>query len=841
MPTARSADPHPEYNHFRQGDEFLAWRDTGGPGKPVVLFVHGFASFSWTWEGLLRFLPEEFRLVRVDLAGFGFSLGNSAHPLSPYDQAALLERLIGTLELRRITLVGHGCGGEVCMLLSRSPDVLARLDRMCLIACRAPGEAVPDYISKIASLSLTGGGRVLEFARSRFLARILLEYVYGRKGPIRAETLDAYSAMLRHPGRLDSIIRAAGEYAGNAGDELLQEAFARFELPTLLLFGEKDPVISRESRRLLSELLRNAREIVIPGCGHLPQEERPETVAELLCAFLHRREPRLRIDSPSQQREKEGAEKEKEKRSLPRLSRLFDRWSPGTLLMIFCLKVLQFFRSLGVRAEAHGWRKLTTVFLRGEYSKFMLASFRLDYCGASVPKSREEARKVLLRKLYAFQLLHQNLHWSVEPGIFSFGRRRLSFCDLVEAHVDSGGALLALHPQFDQRSSPLQNLTEEQAEEALEAIIRICNSYRETDSRSRPGLIASALRRRLARSRRFHLLTRRSLQRFTERVMAGTFLFVEVLPEGEENGAMRFRTPDLRIYRHPGWGMTCVTARFTADFREVDLWFQFHHTTADGAPMQELLVDLKRLWGAVGPVVYPAFPGVISRPETLDCGDGVFRSRIYVDFSFLLRLRKYLNDHYTSAMHGSASLAGLLMWGLAHHPFFREKKMLLPIDAGISPEGERELGLLFIRPGAFFSETEPLRGFLRFQKEMNRRMNNARNGSGESHEFLSLCTMLHPFFYHLARLLAPSSLDEIVGTMGISIIRDAEMFISPLTDFQKNGFVTLGSVKIPTADGSCAGSLCICGSRAQIRIYLQAVKHLVRHFPEMLGLPEKRF
>lgn len=835
MPMERSADPHPEYNHFRQGEEFLAYRDSGGTGN-VLLFLHGFASFSWSWEELIRFLPEGFRFVRVDLSGFGFSLGNSEHPLSIYDQAALVERLIVHLDLRRITLVGHGFGGEVCILLTRMPEILSRLDRLCLAACRAPGEEIPDYISKIASLSLTGGGRVLEFARSRFLARVLLEYVHGRKAALREVTLEAYSAMLRHPGRLDSIIRAAGEYLRNPGDDLLYESLSRFELPTLLLFGEKDPVITREGRKHLSSLLRNSHEILLPGCGHLLQEEAPETVGELLSAFIRRQVPELRTPSLPEG----GKEMEVTGGAIPRLSRLFDRWSLGALLVILILKLLQFCRLLGVRAEAHGWRKLTSVFLRGEYSKFMLASFRLDYCGGSVPASYPEARRTLLQRLYGFQLLHPDLHWSVEPGFFSFGRRRIPFCDIVEAHVDAGGALLGLRPLFDRRQPP-PGVSEEQASEALEAILRICNQYREADSRTRPGLIAGALRRWVSRKRRFHLLTRRNIQRYVERVMTASFIFLEVLPEGEEGGAMRYRTPDLRIFRHPGWGMTCVTARLTADFREADLWFQFHHITADGAPMQELLADLKRLWGSAGPVVYPAFPGLVSRPETMDCGDGVYRARVYIDFTSLLRLRRYLNDHYSAAMNGAASLAGLLMWGLADHPFFREKKMLLPIDAGISPQGERELGLLFIRPGRFLSGTEPLRGYLRFQKEMNRRMRSARNGSGESHEFLSLCTMLHPFFYHAARFLAPSSLDEIVGTMGISIIRDAEMFISPLTDFQKNGFLTLGSVKIPTGDGKCAGSLCICGSRTQIRIYLQAIKHLVRHFPQTLGLKEDSF
>lgn len=95
--------------------------------------------------------------------------------------------------------------------------------------------------------------------------------------------------------------------------------------------------------------------------------------------------------------------------------------------------------------------------------------------------------------------------------------------------------------------------------------------------------------------------------------------------------------------------------------------------------------------------------------------------------------------------------------------------------------------------------------------------------------------MLHPMFYLLVKKIAPAALSEIVGTMGISIIRDAEVFVSPLTDLQSNGFMSLGSTSIPTADGRTAGSVCICGSRSQIRCYYEAISTLEE---QLAGLGE---
>ena len=831
MTTAAASELNTEYRHIRlDANNILAYRDSGGDG-PVLLFLHDFASFSGTWNELLRFMPDGVRSIRVDLNGFGFSLQTSQDIVSNSDQAELLRKFILSLDLRRLTLIGQGLGGEIALLLALSPEILARMDRMILLSCSSLLKEVPEYIGKIASLAT---GRVLRFARSRFLAKLVLDYVYHKPDRISPRTLEAYSGMLAHPGRLDSIIRAAKNY--KAPDrESVTAGLSRFELPVLLIWGEEDAIVPQEDMRIFSSILRNSTEILIPDCGHLPQEEFPELTAGLMTDFIHRKRPSL----PDRRAAEEIVRLPETPGRRMRLSSLFETWSIGAVILISILKILQFFRLLGVRAEAHGWRKVTSVFLRGEYSKFMLASFRLDYAGGRIPSSLPAAKAILLERLYAFLLTRKELHWSVEPGVLSFRRRKTTLCDIVEAEVDSEGRLEHLYPVFDERHSRCLQLTEAQLDSALKQIIQICNQYKDAPDKKRPQLIRQALASWSKRAKGFSFLSRRNLHRLVERVMSATFLYVSVLPEDPVSrvGA-RMATPDLRIRRHPGWGMSCISARFTADFREVDLWFQFHHITADGAPMQEMLTELKRSWGSAGEVLYPALRYPVTLAETMDCGDQIFRTRLYIDFSRLLRLRKWLNVHYLTRMNGAASLAGLMLWGLSRHEAFRNKKMLLPVDAGMSAQGERELGLLFIRPGFYSSEISPLEEFLNFQKEMNLRMNDIRLGRGESHEFLSLCTMLHPFFYHLARVLAPRDLNEIVGSMGLSIIRDAEMFISPLTDFQSNGFLSLGSVRMRTENGLYAGSLCICGHRRQIRSYLQAVRRFVLHFPELMALPE---
>ena len=94
--------------------------------------------------------------------------------------------------------------------------------------------------------------------------------------------------------------------------------------------------------------------------------------------------------------------------------------------------------------------------------------------------------------------------------------------------------------------------------------------------------------------------------------------------------------------------------------------------------------------------------------------------------------------------------------------------------------------------------------------------------------------MIHPLFYRLAQRWMPESMGEFVGSMGLSILRDADIFISPLSDLQVNGFMTIGDLAHPTGDGGTAGAVSVCGTRDQIRFYQEAMTDLAKNYRRFL-------
>ena len=187
-------------------------------------------------------------------------------------------------------------------------------------------------------------------------------------------------------------------------------------------------------------------------------------------------------------------------------------------------------------------------------------------------------------------------------------------------------------------------------------------------------------------------------------------------------------------------------------------------------------------------------------------------------------------------MEGPATVAGMIIWGMAQHRFFRNGKMLFPVDTDLEGRNpaERELSLVFIRAGRYFDRNNPLSWFINFQKEFNRRLWRTRRGESESYELLELYSMIHPLFYQIGHRLMPEAMSEFVGSMGISILRDSEIFISPLSDLQINGFMTISNLTQPTEDGKTAGAVCACGTRDQIRFYREAMENLAAGYRSFL-------
>lgn len=249
----------------------------GGPATDAVpiLLVHGSSGEKDNWNRIARFLTPRYRVIAIDLPGFGDSPRWPGHDIGPQGQVAALAAIIDSLGLRRLHLGGNSMGARVAALYAA---------------------AHPDCVR---SLWLPGPSGVLSAMPSDLLRHLQA----GGDNPLFIRSTKDYAAylgwLMAHPPSIPAPVRRAlAERALGKADfhRSVFDAFARettslerdisgMTVPTRIVWGEHDRIWHVSGARLLAGHLTQASLLLLP-CGHLPMIEMPETVAADYLAFL---------------------------------------------------------------------------------------------------------------------------------------------------------------------------------------------------------------------------------------------------------------------------------------------------------------------------------------------------------------------------------------------------------------------------------------------------------------------------------------------------------------------------------------------------------------------------
>ncbi|MDQ4105776.1 MAG: alpha/beta fold hydrolase [Actinomycetota bacterium] len=225
--------------------------EAAGEGEPVVL-VHGLSGSTRWWSRNVPALAERYRVYLVDLPGFGamrslrrrFVLAEAASWLSDWMKVAGLERA---------HLVGHSMGGYVSVRLAASqPEVVRRL----VLVAPAGVPAGRSMLGHLIPLLLAA-----RHATPAFMPVLVRDAL--KMGP-------------------STLWRAARDLLA----EDVREDLHKIESPTLLVWGENDPLIPPAVGDLLREEIPNSRLALLRSAGHVPMFDRPGDFNAALLAFL---------------------------------------------------------------------------------------------------------------------------------------------------------------------------------------------------------------------------------------------------------------------------------------------------------------------------------------------------------------------------------------------------------------------------------------------------------------------------------------------------------------------------------------------------------------------------
>ncbi len=261
----------------------LHYEICGSGSKPIVL-MHGFAASLETWRDIQPYLEPRFLLYLVDLKGFGLSSKPDDGRYSIADQASIMASFVRTLKLRGVSLVGNSYGGAVALAtcLQLAETDAAAVQSLVLIDAPATTQKLPFFVWPLRNAVLS---RVVALAPARLRAKRVLRRVVADPACLTGERVERWARFHDLPGSHRALRAVARQILPDApGADLAR--LARIRCPVLILWGDRDPVIFRWQADLLAKHIPHARLVVIPRCGHLPQEERPEETARELVRFL---------------------------------------------------------------------------------------------------------------------------------------------------------------------------------------------------------------------------------------------------------------------------------------------------------------------------------------------------------------------------------------------------------------------------------------------------------------------------------------------------------------------------------------------------------------------------
>jgi len=275
--------PHSQYSKFAEVNGVRLHYQEKGAGVPLVL-IHGYGASTYSWRDVFDPLSEKFRVVAVDLKGFGFS----AKPDGDYsrrEQSALVDGLLDHLNIDKAWLVGSSMGGEVSLNLAlRNAN---RVEGLILIDSAG--------VKSVKSGSITPSQFEIPFLGRAFAALALvsdrlvrenLEKSFFDDSKVTDEIVGMYHIPLQTNYGQRAALRAKGQWDLYP----IENELSKISVPTLLLWGAEDVVTPIEGGKKMNALIKNSEFVVFEKCGHLPQEEMPEeTIAEIL-KFTGKRE-----------------------------------------------------------------------------------------------------------------------------------------------------------------------------------------------------------------------------------------------------------------------------------------------------------------------------------------------------------------------------------------------------------------------------------------------------------------------------------------------------------------------------------------------------------------------
>jgi pimeloyl-ACP methyl ester carboxylesterase len=248
----------------------------------TIILLHGFCSSNYTWKDCMEPLAAEgYRVIAPDLKGFGFSEKPADNRYEVRDQANLIINLMNSLGIEQATLVGNSYGGAVSMACALNhPN---RVKKLVLVDAVHNSRSLSHRPLYARLLQMRGMAEILGplLFGSPFVIRNYMNKMYYDQSVVTTERYLAYHRPLRTSACQTAAITTTRQWKL----DWIQEQLHLIKAPTLIIWGEHDTALPVQWGAEIHLAIPESEFVVIPSCGHLPQEERALETCELIIDF----------------------------------------------------------------------------------------------------------------------------------------------------------------------------------------------------------------------------------------------------------------------------------------------------------------------------------------------------------------------------------------------------------------------------------------------------------------------------------------------------------------------------------------------------------------------------
>jgi len=265
----------------------LAYIDEG-KGSETILMIHGLGSYLPAWKKNIGELSKKYRVIAVDLPGYGKS-SKAPHSGLMTFYAGVIAELIQKLDLGPVNLAGHSMGGQISMVLAlEKPELVKRLILVDPAGFESFTAGQKNWFKDVMTPNL------VRLTTVDAIETNLASNFY--RMPDDAKFMIEDRIAMRDASDFENYCLAVSRSVHGMVDEAVVDKISQIKMPTLIFFGENDmlipnrylnPGFTSKIAENGASLIKGSKLVMVPKCGHFMMFEKPDVFNTETAGFIN--------------------------------------------------------------------------------------------------------------------------------------------------------------------------------------------------------------------------------------------------------------------------------------------------------------------------------------------------------------------------------------------------------------------------------------------------------------------------------------------------------------------------------------------------------------------------